>query len=277
MGLLPLRPQNPKIPRQGFVSTTPPKHGVSRNLPGQKLGREKSSQLAGNAGDHPAKEKEQQPSLPFNESVGRAKHVSPWPMPTPAAPRDHAGLAAKRPAARRRAFTHCRPGAQLLQPFQPGVRIAYVKIHPGEAKMKRFLAAVPLTSLLLIPPLLPQAALSAAAPAAGASAIRPVGAAATLASELRYASAAPPDYIKATGWWRKAAAAGNARAMNGIGHIHEHGCGAPHDHGNAVGWYREAAAAGNTGAMNNIGFLYEEGLGVPKDPAGAARWLRGAA
>ena len=42
-------------------------------------------------------------------------------------------------------------------------------------------------------------------------------------------------------------------------------------------WYRKAAAAGNGRAIYSIGLLYTQGQGVPQDYAKAVQWFRNAA
>jgi TPR repeat protein len=58
--------------------------------------------------------------------------------------------------------------------------------------------------------------------------------------------------------------------MNGQG-------GLAKDNAQAMIWYRKAADAGVALAMNNLGFMYQNGRGVAKDDAQAVIWYRKAA
>ena len=78
-------------------------------------------------------------------------------------------------------------------------------------------------------------------------------------------------------WYRKAADAGHAVAMNNIGVLYHNGWGVSQDYTEAMRWYRKAADAGIDTAMYNIGWLYHKGLGVSQDYTEAKKWYRKAA
>ena len=85
------------------------------------------------------------------------------------------------------------------------------------------------------------------------------------------------DYEQAAYWHRQAAEAGDSSAMNNLGYLHQHGRGVVQDHEQAARWYRKAAEAGNAPGMYNLGLLYQHGRGVDQDYEQAARWYRQAA
>ena len=87
------------------------------------------------------------------------------------------------------------------------------------------------------------------------------------------------DETKAVEWYQKAAEAGNARAMYNLGLCYHNGQGGlTKDTSKAVEWYQKAAEAGYAGAMWNLGACYEEGVGMlTKDEAKAMEWYRKAA
>ena len=60
------------------------------------------------------------------------------------------------------------------------------------------------------------------------------------------------DYAEARKWYEKAAAAGNANAMNNLGDLYFNGNGVPEDYAEARKWYEKAAAAGNEVAKANL-------------------------
>ena len=82
------------------------------------------------------------------------------------------------------------------------------------------------------------------------------------------------DFAKAMEWWRRAAAAGSARAMYNVGRLYGKGQGAPRNYAEAMEWYRKAAARSNDEAIFNIGWLYDHGCGVPQDYTKAMAWWR---
>ena len=57
----------------------------------------------------------------------------------------------------------------------------------------------------------------------------------------------------------KAAAAGDAQAMNDLGELYYEGKGVPQDYQKAKDWYEKAVDAGNAKAMRHLGYLYERG------------------
>ncbi len=77
--------------------------------------------------------------------------------------------------------------------------------------------------------------------------------------------------------YEKAAAQGNAEALNRLGMIYEQGIGVPQDYGKAVEWYEKAAAQGDAAAQLNLGEMCEKGFGVPQDYARAYMWVNLAA
>ena len=84
----------------------------------------------------------------------------------------------------------------------------------------------------------------------------------------------PKDYSQAVVWFRKAAAAGNADAMNYLGVLHENqGFGVPHDEAQAAVWYGKAAKLGHSSSMFFLGIQYWAGRGVPQDFVEAYKWL----
>ncbi len=86
------------------------------------------------------------------------------------------------------------------------------------------------------------------------------------------------NYTKAMSLWKKAAEAGNAKAMYDIGTLYMHGWGVSQNYKDTMAWYRKAVAAGDTHAIYGIGFLYDKGLGVPQSYQKAvALWRKAAA
>ncbi|MCQ2395146.1 MAG: hypothetical protein MJ249_12760 [Kiritimatiellae bacterium] len=77
--------------------------------------------------------------------------------------------------------------------------------------------------------------------------------------------------------YRKAAAAGDARAQCNLGMMYEYGRGVKKDEKQAVEWYRKAADAGDARAQCNLGVMYDQGRGVEKDEKQAVEWFRKAA
>jgi TPR repeat protein len=86
----------------------------------------------------------------------------------------------------------------------------------------------------------------------------------------------PKDDSQAVRWYRKAAAAGDARGMVNLGVMYEKGRGGlPKDDSQAVSWYRKGAEAGDAIGMVNLGVMYESGRGgLPKDDSQAVSWYR---
>ncbi|MFQ5783217.1 MAG: tetratricopeptide repeat protein [Alphaproteobacteria bacterium] len=76
---------------------------------------------------------------------------------------------------------------------------------------------------------------------------------------------AAPDYDKAIGWYRRAAAQRFARAQYHLGQLYEIGEGVERDYTQAAEWYRRAAKGGYAPAQSNLARLYLKGLGVAQD------------
>jgi TPR repeat protein len=83
----------------------------------------------------------------------------------------------------------------------------------------------------------------------------------------------PQDYAKAMDCFRKAADAGDAKAMWDIGVIYDRGGGVPRDHAQAMIWYRKSADAGNALAMYWLGELCASGPPKNRDYAQAIAWF----
>ena len=83
--------------------------------------------------------------------------------------------------------------------------------------------------------------------------------------------------LEAGRWWRKAADAGNADAMDRMGSLYFNGIrgyGVERDVAEGVRWFRKGADLGNTTSMFKLGRMYDGGQGVAVDYAEAARWFR---
>lgn len=78
-----------------------------------------------------------------------------------------------------------------------------------------------------------------------------------------------PDSIS---WYRRAAQAGNCRAMVSLGLRLQHPD-TPSTHAEAIEWFRKAADLGDAGGMAFLGFAYREGTGVTTDLNEAVRWF----
>ena len=87
------------------------------------------------------------------------------------------------------------------------------------------------------------------------------------------------DETKTMEWYKKAAEAGNARAMCNLGYAYAYGQGGLRkDETKAVEWYQKAAEAGNARAMYNLGLCYHNGQGgLTKDTSKAVEWYQKAA
>ena len=79
------------------------------------------------------------------------------------------------------------------------------------------------------------------------------------------------------GWYKKAAALGDASAQAALGDIFADPKLGRLDYGQAVGWYRKAADQGQSGGEFGLGTRYLLGQGVPQDLDEARRWLTPAA
>jgi TPR repeat protein len=80
------------------------------------------------------------------------------------------------------------------------------------------------------------------------------------------------DLVKATQWYQKAAEAGAARAQRNLGLSYKDGTGVPRDAGKAMMWFMKSADQGYAPAMNYVGILHEDGWAVKQDYAEAAKW-----
>ena len=85
------------------------------------------------------------------------------------------------------------------------------------------------------------------------------------------------DYVTAVQEFKRLAGQGNARAMNDLGAMYQHGRGVGKDIGLALKWYKKAARKGSVVALTNLGYLYDNGLGVKKNPEKAVEYYRKAA
>ena len=77
------------------------------------------------------------------------------------------------------------------------------------------------------------------------------------------------DAREAANWYRKAAEAGESRAMVAMGLSYECGSGVDRDVKEAIKWYRKAVERGNEHAMLYLGYCYEEGTCVEVNKAEA--------
>ena len=73
----------------------------------------------------------------------------------------------------------------------------------------------------------------------------------------------PADPAQALALYRRAAAAGDAEAMNAVGYRYNFA--AKPDLTQAIHWYCQAVIRGNPRAMNNLAILFLRGQGVPQD------------
>jgi uncharacterized protein len=62
-----------------------------------------------------------------------------------------------------------------------------------------------------------------------------------------------------------------------LGVLYANGRGVAQDYGQARQWFEKAAAAGDAEAMNNLGVLYDNGQGVAQDYGQARQWFEKAA
>ena len=60
------------------------------------------------------------------------------------------------------------------------------------------------------------------------------------------------DYVRAREWYEKAAANGNAIAMNNLGTLYAYGHGVAQDYAKAREWYEKAAANGDKDAKAQL-------------------------
>ena len=66
------------------------------------------------------------------------------------------------------------------------------------------------------------------------------------------------DYSEALKWFKKAAEAGNGKALRNVGRMYHYGNGVDQDKDKAMEWYKRAAEKGETDAMISIGDVYYE-------------------
>ncbi len=66
-------------------------------------------------------------------------------------------------------------------------------------------------------------------------------------------ASAPPDYLQAAEWYRKAAEQDHYLAQFNLGQMFAHGHGVERDETAAVMWIRRSAAGGDAGAQFNLG------------------------
>ena len=81
------------------------------------------------------------------------------------------------------------------------------------------------------------------------------------------------DYRGALDAWGRAAAKGDAEAMNAIAGLYDQGEGVRRDPALAATWYRRSAERRNSVGQLNLGDMYGRGLGLPLDGAEAYFWL----
>lgn len=87
----------------------------------------------------------------------------------------------------------------------------------------------------------------------------------------------PDGYSEAMGWYRKAAEAGDPKAMFYLGLTLEQGLQGEAQPETALEWYRKSAALGYSLAEFKLGLLYQFGHAVERDAALARAWYEKAA
>ena len=92
-----------------------------------------------------------------------------------------------------------------------------------------------------------------------------------------YAAYKAGSYQRAIDLWLPLAEAGDPRAQEFIGILHEEGLGVPKDIYKAIAWYERAAESGDMAAQYNLGRIYLEGKLVEPDVERAHDLLRRAA
>ena len=105
----------------------------------------------------------------------------------------------------------------------------------------------------------------------------PPGAAGWMDRFFGYAAYKSGYYQRAIDLWMPLAEAGDPRAQEFIGILHEEGHGVPRDHAKAVEWYELAAASGDRAAQYNLGRIYMKGEIVDQDLSRARDLLQRAA
>ncbi|MSO65867.1 MAG: sel1 repeat family protein [Alphaproteobacteria bacterium] len=73
------------------------------------------------------------------------------------------------------------------------------------------------------------------------------------------------DYVAAVGWYRRAAAKGNAMAQSTLGDVYYYGRGMPQNFVAAATWWQLAADSGVAIAQLNLSVVCANGDGVPQD------------
>ena len=92
-----------------------------------------------------------------------------------------------------------------------------------------------------------------------------------------YAAYKSGYYARAMDLWLPLAKAGDPRAQEFVGILHEGGHGVPKDIDKAMAWYERAADGGDMAAQYNLGRIYLEGKLVEQDVERAHELLRRAA
>ena len=87
----------------------------------------------------------------------------------------------------------------------------------------------------------------------------------------------PDGYSEAMGWYRKAAEAGDPKAMFYLGLTMEQGLQGEAQPAAALEWYRKSAALGYSLSEFKLGLLYQFGYAVERDAAKAREWYEKAA
>ena len=85
--------------------------------------------------------------------------------------------------------------------------------------------------------------------------------------------AAPPDYVQAAAWYRRAADQNNAEAQFRLAALYRDGRGVTRDMAAAAEWYHKAAELGNASAQGTLAILYSMGQGVPHSDVEAYYWF----
>lgn len=105
----------------------------------------------------------------------------------------------------------------------------------------------------------------------------PPGAAGWMDRFFGYAAYKSGHYQRAINLWLPLAEAGDTRAQEFIGILHEEGHGVPKDAAKAIEWYERAASSGDMAAQFNLGRIYLKGELVDQDLARARDLLMRAA
>jgi len=92
-----------------------------------------------------------------------------------------------------------------------------------------------------------------------------------------YAAYKAGAYQRAIDLWLPLAEAGDPRAQEFIGILHEEGHGVPKDIDKALAWYERAAESGDMAAQYNLGRIYLDGKLVAQDVERGHAWLQRAA